>query len=405
MRKILAKILKILATLTLKRYKPKVIAITGSVGKTSTREAVYFALNSKYKVRRSEKSFNNEIGVPLTILNIHAFGKNIFLWIFAFIKSVLNLIWTKYPEILILEYGVDKPNDMDYLLSIAVPDIAVVTAIGDIPAHVENFSGPAELIKEKTKLVRAVSKDGIVILNSDYEATRGMRKKTKAKVMLYGFSKDSDILIYKPENLNMLDDGFVGTSFKIEYEGSIVPFRIYEYGVPNVYAVSASCAVGVCLGMNLVDLSEAMLKYKAPEGRFNLVRGIKNITILDDSYNASPSSMKASLETFKSFKAKRKVAVIGDMLEIGKYSEEAHREAGKIASKISDIIITVGDKAKFTADEAKKAGFIEGENLFSFDNSEALSKNILNIIKEEDIILFKASRGVKLEKAINKIVA
>ena len=404
MRKILAKILKILATLTLKRYKPKIIAITGSVGKTSTREAVYFALNSKYKVRRSKKSFNNEIGVPLTILNINAFGKNIFLWLFAFIKAGLNLIWTKYPEILILEYGVDKPNDMDYLLSIAIPDIAIVTAIGDIPAHVENFSSPTELIKEKTKLVKAVSKDGIVILNSDYEATRSMRKKTNANVVLYGFSKDSDILIYKPENLNVVDGGFVGTSFKIEHEGSIVPFRIYEYGTPNVYAVSASCAVGICLGMNLVDLSEALLKYKAPEGRFNVIKGIKNITILDDSYNASPSSMKASLETFKTFNAKRKISVLGNMLEIGKYSEEAHREVGKMASKISDIIITVGDKAKFIADEAKKSGFVEGKNLFSFDSSEALSKNILNMIKEEDVILFKASRGIKLERAIDKII-
>ena len=408
MKKILEKILKILAILMLKRYKPKVIAITGNVGKTSAKDAVYVVLSSKFKTRRSEKSHNNEIGVPVTILGIDSYGNNLLKWLGAFLKVFVNLIWTKYPKVLILEFGADRPNDIDYLVSIATPDIAVVTAIGDVPAHIENFASQGEIVKEKTKLVKAVSKNGVVILNNDYKSVKAMDKKTRAKVIRYGFSKKSDLIIYEPEirDSKVLDGGApFGTSFKIEYDGSTVPFRIQEYGIPNIYAASSACAVAVAMGMNLVDASEALLKYKTPPGRFKLIAGIKNSVILDDSYNASPSSMIVSLRTFEDFKAKRKIAVLGSMLEIGKYSEESHRTVGQLAVSFCDIIVTVGNKARFIFDEAEKAGFKKGDNLYSFDDSESLRKKIKSILKEDDFILFKGSQGIRLEKAIKEILA
>ena len=407
MKNILAKILKILAKLTLKRYKPKIVAITGNVGKTSAKDAVYVVLKDRFKTRKSEKSFNNEIGVPVTILGIKSEGKNVFLWIFYFIVSVLKLIWTKYPKILILEYGVDKPGDIDYLLSIAKPDIAVVTAIGDIPAHIENFSSVSDIVKEKSKLPKSADKNSVVILNADYPSVLGMAQKTKAEVITYGFKNEANIKIYDPEFKFDEKEGVKtpsGISFKIEYKGSVVPVRINAYGIPNVYSATVAFAVGVSLGINLVDISESLQKYKAPKGRMNALEGAKNSVILDDTYNASPTSMIAGLETFKMFNGKRKIAVLGDMLEIGKYSEEAHRATGKLASSFCDLIITVGNKARFIADEAKKQGFFEGENLFSFNTSEELAEKIENIIQKGDSIFFKASQGIRLEKAIVNIL-
>lgn len=408
MRKILQMILKILAKIMLLRYKPKVIAITGNVGKTSAKDAVYIVLKESFKVRKSEKSFNNEIGVPLAILGIKPAGKNILIWCLNFLKIFLSFFWVPYPKILILEFGADKPGDIDCLLSIVKPDIAVVTAIGEVPAHVENFISPAEVTREKTKLVRAVSKDGIVILNTDYEPVITMRSKTKAKVVTYGFSENADLRVYRPdfgEQNTSETKTSLGASFKVEYEGSVVPVRLNAYGTPNVYAASAACAIGVVFGLNLVDISESLLKYKAPQGRLNILNGIKSSVILDDSYNASPSSMKEGLKTLANIKGGRKVAVLGSMLEIGKYTEETHREMGKFASSFCDIIITVGDQARFIADEALKYSFKKDKNLFVFDTSNDLAKKIKDLIEGDDIILFKGSRGIKLEVAIKEILA
>ncbi|MEK7453119.1 MAG: UDP-N-acetylmuramoyl-tripeptide--D-alanyl-D-alanine ligase [Patescibacteria group bacterium] len=404
MKKILQKILKISAKLMFIRYKPKIIAITGSVGKTSTKDAIYVVLKKTFNVRKSEKSFNNEIGLPLTILGISSSRKNIFLWILNFIKIIFKFIWTSYPKILILEFGADKPNDMDYLLSIVRPDIVVVTAIGDVPAHVENYSSSADVVKEKTKLVKALSKNGVVILNADYDSVLSMQSKTKAKVITYGFSENAKLRIHKLDTNEQESNISLGSSFKVEYDGSTVPIRLSVYGVPNIYASSASCAVGLSLDMNLVNISEALIEYKPQRGRMTMLNGIKNSVILDDSYNASPLSMKEALNSLKSIKAKRKVAVLGSMLEIGKYSEEAHREIGKIASSFCKLIITVGDQGKFIAEEVLKNGFKESENLFIFNTSDELSRKIKDFIKNDDLILFKGSRGIKLEVAIEEIL-
>src|SRR3989344_9107367 len=162
MRELLQKILAFLARAAVKKYSPLVIGVTGSVGKTSVREAIFAALKKKYRVRTAEKNYNNEIGFPLAILGIPPCGRNVFRWIRELLGVFVNLYLRRreYPEILVLEYGIDHPGDMDYLLSIARPLIAVVTAIGDVPVHVEFFKSPEELIAEKRKLVAALPKDG-----------------------------------------------------------------------------------------------------------------------------------------------------------------------------------------------------------------------------------------------------
>src|SRR3989344_9121434 len=193
MKSILQKILAYLARKTIRKYNPMIIGITGSVGKTSTREAIFAVLKNKYRVRRAEKNYNNEIGLPLTILGIPHHGRNILGWIYALIRANKRIVWrTLYPEVLVLEYGVDHPGDMDYLLSIVKPNIAVVTVVGDVPVHVEFFSDPAGLIEEKSKLIAPLSSDDFAILNHDDYAVLGMKEKTKARIMTYGTEEHAD---------------------------------------------------------------------------------------------------------------------------------------------------------------------------------------------------------------------
>src|SRR3989344_6239810 len=196
-KSILQKILARLARATIRKYKPIIVGITGSVGKASTREAVFTVLNSKWNTRTSEKNYNNEIGLPLTILGIPHCGKNVFRWCRTLFRAWLRTKIRKldYPAVLVLEYGIDRPGDMGHLLSIVKPKIAIVTTIGDVPVHVEFFKDPEGLIQEKAKLVQAVLANGHVILNHDDYAVYNMRDCAKARVITYGFEKHADVRI------------------------------------------------------------------------------------------------------------------------------------------------------------------------------------------------------------------
>jgi UDP-N-acetylmuramoyl-tripeptide--D-alanyl-D-alanine ligase len=418
MKLILQKILAILAKAAIRRYKPAIIGITGSIGKTSTREAIFAALKKKYRVRTAEKNYNNEIGLPLTILGIPHYGYNVAGWLAALIRAVIRVSLRRYeyPEILVLEYGIDKPGDMDYLLSIARPNIAVVTAIGDIPVHVEFFKDPEELIAEKTKLVAALSPDGYAILNHDDYAVYDMKDKTQAKVITYGIEKNADIKILnfqlsilKNKDLGDIPDGI---SFKIEHQGRVAPFRIHNaFGMPHAYSSAAATAVGVLLNLNLAEISKALENYTPPAGRLRLLKGVKNSFILDDTYNAAPGSMRAALDTLKALPGKRKIAVLGDMLEIGKFSEQAHRAIGDQAAAFVDLLFCVGPRAKFIAEEAMTGGFepqkryLTPKRVFKFDDSVSAGKALDPLIQPGDLILVKGSQAMRMEKTVLEIMA
>ena len=413
----LQKILAILARLTLWRYKPTIIGITGSVGKTSTKEAVFCVLKKKYRVRQAEKNYNNEIGLPLTILGIPHCGRNVFRWISAFIRVTIRvLIRVQYPEVLILEYGVDRPRDMDYLLSIAKPDTAIITAIGEIPVHVEFFSGSLEVAKEKAKLIQALPINGQAVLNADDEVILEIKNKTKAKIITFGFYDNADIKISNYElRLKNIEEGNSipeGVSFKLEYQGKIMPIRLNNcFGKPQVYAAAAAAGVGIIFNINLVEIAEALLDYESPPGRLRLVKGIKNSLILDDSYNASPQAMHQALDVLESLPATRRIAVLGDMLEIGKFTEHAHRAVGDKVAKFADILFAVGARARFIADEAairgieRKSRKLEKNQIFIFDDAREAGKKLDEIIKPGDLILVKGSQSMRMEKIVKEVIA
>ena len=414
-KSILQKILSILARTAIRKYKPTIIGITGSVGKTSTREAIFEVLKKKYRVRTAEKNYNTEIGLPLTILGIPHYGKNIFGWLYGLIRANKRIVFGgAYPEILILEYGIDHPGDMDRLLSIVRPDIGVVTAIGDVPVHVEFFKDPEEVVAEKAKLVSAVSKDGRVILNHDDYAVYDMKDKSKAKVLTFGFEEKAEIKIINYQLSISKDAKFGdipdGITFKIEHQGHVVPFRLHgAFGEPQAYAVAAAAAVGISLGMNLVEVSEAIKGFYPPPGRMRLLKGIKDSFVLDDTYNAAPEAMRSALDTLKGLPGIRKIAVLGDMLEIGKYTEQAHRAIGDQAGDFVDLLVTVGPRAKFIADEAATRG-IEGrvlskDQILRFEDSAEAGEALASLIKKGDLVLVKGSQSMRMEKAVEKIMA
>ncbi|MDP3770187.1 MAG: UDP-N-acetylmuramoyl-tripeptide--D-alanyl-D-alanine ligase [Candidatus Sungbacteria bacterium] len=415
---ILQRILASFAKATLVKHKPIIVVVTGSVGKTSTRHAVAEVLKKFYRVRMSHKNHNTEMDVLLTILGIEHYGNNIVAQFGALIHAACNMYVSKkaYPEVLILEYGVNRPGDMDRLISIARPNIAVVTAIGEVPSHIEFFKDVEELTAEKAKLVQALSIDGYAILNHDDYGVYDMKEKTKAHVMTYGFEEQAEVRIVnyelrlaKDENLGDIPDGI---TFKIQQNGSIVPIRLHNvFGRPSCYAAASAAAVGLVLNRNLVEISEALHSYQSPPGRLCLVKGIKRSFILDDTYNASPESMRSALDTLKALPGKRKIAVLGDMLEIGRYTEQAHRSVGDQASEFVDLLITVGARAKFIADEALNHGLekhvclLAPAQVMSFDNPVDAGHALDPLIEEGDIVLVKGGREMRMERAVFEIMA
>lgn len=422
MKKIIQFKLKILAKIILAKYKPDVIGITGSVGKTSAKEAVYAALSSKFNARRNIKNYNNEIGVPLTVIGADSPGKSVFGWLAVFFKA-LKLILIRdenYPRILILEMGVDRPGDMDYLNSIVKCKVGVVTLIG--PVHLEFFGAISNIQKEKGKLIGNLPKSGRAILNYDDEKVRQMSKLTEAAALAYGFDENADVrareavfsfsdIADKSEFGALAANAakLAGISFKLSYSGSTAPVLLPNViGYAAVYAALAGAAAGIVYGLNLIEISQALRKFNSPRGRMNLINGIKNTLIIDDTYNSSPQSSIAALEITGKVplaKGARRFAVLGDMLELGGYSEQGHKEVGRRAVKDKiDKLIVVGERAWDIARGAEKAGML-ADNIFHFAQAEEAGKFIQERIDEGDLVLVKGSQGMRMEKIVKEIMA
>ncbi|MEX2052979.1 MAG: UDP-N-acetylmuramoyl-tripeptide--D-alanyl-D-alanine ligase [Candidatus Paceibacterota bacterium] len=420
MRKFLKNILRLLAKRAIHRYKPIVIGVTGSVGKTTAKEAIYSVLGKKFWVRKNDENFNNDIGVPMTVLGISPryYGSKVSR-VLGTIGDLASGFWLvfgpfrpRYPEVLILELAADRPGDIEYLVDIVKPRMGVVTAVGDVPVHVEFYSSPQSVAKEKSKLIEALpTVGGLAVLNYDDQTVLDMKEKSNAEVMTFGFSNLSDFWI-SDTSYFMSDDGknVGGLSFKINHGSTFVPAKINNLiGMHQLYGVLASAVIGSHLGINLINVSEALENIDLPKGRMRLMRGIKNTAIIDDTYNASPLSVHAALDTLRDFSMARrlvyhqgrKIAVLGDMKELGKYEIEAHRAIGNVAGERADILITVGAAAKFIADSA--ANQLPKENILSFNTSEDAKMKVQEIIQEGDVVLVKGSRSMKMEKIVDEI--
>lgn len=416
MRSILQYILKLLAKIVLWRYQPEIVAVTGSVGKTSAKEAIYYVLKNHFRVRRNIGNYNNEIGVPLTILGLETGGRSLIAWLKNFLKVSLVILRDRnYPDILILEIGVDRPGDMRYLIDFVPIKVGVITAIGQFPSHLEFFPEKGKLVKEKALLVKSLVKNGLAVLNYDDLTVRmiGDDLPQETKIINYGFGEGADLQIANYElRIKDLPKGDFGSSFKLECQGSVVPVRLNKVlGKEQAFAAAAAASVGLFFDLNLVEISAAFEEYYPLPGRANLIEGIKDTWIIDGSYNASPSSVIAALEILEQFSLAvkteaipKKIAVLGDMLELGKDTEAGHQQVGQRAASVVDLLLTVGSRARFIADEARQQGLPQ-ERIFEFSLPEEAAKLVQEKLVRGDIILVKGSRAIHLEKVVRGIMA
>ena len=419
MKKVIQHKLKIVAKIILFRYKPRVIGITGSVGKTSAREAIYAVLSPNFKVRRNAKNYNNEIGVPLTIIgdDLEA-GRSIVNWLKIFIRAFWLILKKdrNYPKILILEMGVDKPGDMKYLNSIVKCDIGVITMVG--PVHIEFFGSINKIKKEKAELIRYLNSKGWAILNYDNKEARDIKNLSRVKVLTYGLEDKADI-VAKEINFNFSDTGKISQyssvnslyniNFKLSYKGSFVPVILEGViGKNAIYAALAGASVGIAMGLNLVEVAESLKQFRNPKGRMSLLKGIKHTLIIDDTYNASPQAVKAALEIAKRIPLAPKArffAVLGDMLELGKRSEREHYKIGQYCAQLGvNKLITVGERSRDIDRGAQESGMLR-DNIFHFGDSKIAGKFIQDRIRKGDLILVKGSQGMRMEKIVKEIMA
>ncbi len=419
MREITKKFIKELIVLALtklsqrvlQKYNPKIIAVTGSVGKTTTKDAIFTAISPNKITRKSEKSFNSEIGIPLTILGCKNAWDNPFLWLQNLFTGLMLVVRkNEYPEWLVLEVGADRPGDIKKVSSWLHPDIAVITTLPKVPVHVEYFASPQDVSQEKLYLAKALKINGTLILNADDEDLIKLTKDIEVKKITYGLKNDADIqagdVLMEFEKINETEKA-TGIFFELKFKEQVSPVSIKgTLGESTALACACAVAVGLEVGASYESLVKNISKFKGPQGRMNLISGIKNSLIIDDSYNSSPSALFSALETLKKIKVSkkgRKISVLGDMLELGNFSIEEHKHLGKTAGKISDILITVGLRARGFVVGALDGGMSE-KDIFQYESSQMAGAEFQNEIKEGDIILVKGSQGIRMEKFIEEIM-
>jgi len=408
LKKIVIFILRWEAKSALNKFHPRVVAITGSVGKTSAKEAIAAVLGLKFSIRKSPKSYNSELGVPLTILGLSSEWQSGWGWIKNIVRGIGVLFAKNYPEVLVLEMGVDRPGDMDAMAALVSPFVGVVTAIGEVPVHVEFFPGPTAVAEEKGKMLEAIMPEGFSVLNGDDDVVRDLAARARGTTFTFGFGAGSDIRISQYRLVETRGEGAVipeGIAFKLDYRGSTLPVRIQgAFGKQQTYAAAAAVAVGAAFGLNPVEMVEALGAYTAPPGRLRAIEGIRHSIILDDSYNASPIAMHAALDVLRDMPATRRIAVLGDMLEIGKFTIPAHQAMGELAASLADIVWTVGPRAKFIAKEARDRG-MAAEAVREFSSSTDAASALQEILQAGDVVLVKGSQSMRMERVTEAVMA
>ncbi len=404
-RSIVVAILSMEARFVLRRHKPTIVAVTGSVGKTSTKDAIYAAIKDKVKARKNQKSFNSEIGVPLTVLGLQTAWSSPLGWVKNIFEGFFIMLFAHdYPDVLVIEAGVDHPGDMDRLTAWLKPDIVVLTQLPDVPVHVEFFTSPDEVTDEKVKLVQALKDDGMLVYNNDDEKI--VRVVEQVRQQSFGYSRYSHSH-FGASGDRVIYDGSspIGLEFDIESVNEAATCRVRgSIGVPNVYSYSAAMAVAHIFGVSLGEAAAALSEHLPPAGRMRLLPGIKQSTIIDDTYNSSPTACERALQTLSEVKnANRRIAVLGDMLELGQFSIREHEKVGKLAAEKADILLTIGVRARKIAEVAMENGLDE-ENVFQYDSVIRAGDELYNMIEQGDVVLVKASQSVRAEKVVAKVV-
>lgn len=348
------------------KFDIPVVALTGSVGKTTTKEFTYLVVNSKYNAVKTLGNLNNEIGLPQMLFQIDS-----------------------KTEAAVIEMGMNHFGEISRLANAAKPTVGLITNIG--VSHIENLGSRQGILTAKLELLQGLKKGAPLVLNGDNDLLSTV-KSDDYNVVFYGIENQCDF------TASDISEESGSTSFAVNYFGKVQKITIPTIGIHNVYNALAAFAVGYFLNIEPDRAANALSKY-APEGMRQKCINIAGIISIEDCYNASPDSMSAALKTLANTKAEKKIAVLADMLELGDYSRQAHIDVGKMAAENSiDILLTFGEMGRYISDSAKKAGL---EKSYHFDSKEELADKLTEIAKAGDAVIFKASRGMKLEDVIH----
>ena len=353
------------------KFKIPVVSITGSTGKTTTKDLTAAALSSLGAIQKTSANFNNEIGVPLTLLGINDSHKAA-----------------------VVEIGMRGLHQIENLAKYVQPTIGIVTNVNE--THIELLGSIENIAKAKSELVQAIPEGGTVILNADDKNVAAMKNlaKPNVKIFTYGIENPADL---KAENISI---NSFATEFSLKYQDKNFQFTIPVIGRHNVLNAMAAIAAGLSLNLSLEEIQKGFSTLVTTKARFEVIRR-DGVTLVNDAYNASPASMRAAIQTVAEIYDGRKIAVLGDMLELGEISEKVHRDVGaEVAKNNFDILITIGELGKFIAAGAEDAGL---KNIFTTSTHEESAKKILSVMQKGDTILFKASHGMHMEKIIELI--
>lgn len=411
-KKIIVAVITLEAQAVVRKYKPKIAAVTGSVGKTSTKDAIFAALQKSEHVRKSQKSFNSEVGIPLTILGAPNGWNNPFRWLVTVLDGLYLILFTvPYPEWLVLEVGADRPGDIRALARWLRAEVVVITRLPEVPVHVEFFESAEAVIEEKASLINALVPNGTLVLYGDDNLTRSLERRlpeTRAKLLTFGFNENNDIRGLEVASLYDAPGSWpVGMSATILAGESEAKLDIR--GVLGAHAflpALAAAAVAAALGKNVGEAVDSMRGYEPPPGRMRLMQGVKDTLVIDDTYNASPAAAEAALEALKLARKPRHraIAALGDMLELGRLSVQEHRKLGIRCAEVCDLLITVGFRAHDIAQGALEGGMDES-TILQFEDSQKAGEELQNLLKAGDAVLVKGSQSMRMERLVKEIMA
>jgi UDP-N-acetylmuramoyl-tripeptide--D-alanyl-D-alanine ligase len=349
------------------RLNPRVIGVTGSVGKTTSKELIAAVLSTRYRTFKSEGNYNNEIGLPLMLLKL-----------------------TEAHERAVLEMGFYQPGEIKFLCGLARPHVGVVNNVYAV--HLERAGTIENIARGKAELVEALppAPEGVAVLNYDDPLVLAMAGRTRARVLTYGLDPAADVWADSIESL-----GLAGIHFHLHYRNETLHVRVPLLGRHSVHTALRAVAVGLVEGLTWQEIIEGLTAIGATQLRLVAVTGPKGSLILDDTYNASPESVVAALNLLADLEGRR-VAVLGDMLELGSHEEMGHRLVGRRAADVADVLITVGPRARMIAAEARDAG-LAPEAVVELDDSSQALERLREVIQPGDVILLKGSRGVRLD--------
>ena len=356
-----------------RQFNIPVVGVTGSVGKTSTKEMIAAVLRTRYNTLANEKNFNNEIGVPLTLFQLD-----------------------KSHEAAVIEMGMRGLGEIDRLAEIAAPTIGLITNIGY--SHIERLGSQENILRAKAELYQRLPQDGVAIVPADSEFYRGLLKRVPAGVRRITFSVINEVF----SDFRLIDA--LLNEYHVVADGKDFKMTMQSIGAHVIANALAALAVASVLNINLAEAILTLEAWQGAAGRMTVRWGRGDVDILDDCYNAGPESMEAALMTLRNFPAKRRVAVLGDMRELGDFAAEAHTRIGRIAAESNlQMLITVGDLARGIAASAIATGLITAGQTHHFDTSEAAAEQIERLTAPLNAVLVKGSRAMQMEKIVAEL--